>query len=150
CLTRSSDCIYSVRIEADFVASPRRGMPGKADFQRDTAIVRATRLCDLGAVLADRGLTLITWSDDCNMAGLVVVVILVCRNHQPTLVRVPLRFSRGSDRLPTALRTVLFEPVVLRVGQQHLRMLGWSQNVYAERACGCGYKSAAMCVFSRR
>ncbi len=94
-----------MRVVANLAAAPGRRMSAEPRLQAGTAIVRPTGLCDLRTLGAYGRFAFVRGSYDSDVTRLVVVVIAVGRNHQPTLVRLRLRGNRaghwvGTERPP--------------------------------------------------
>jgi hypothetical protein len=78
------------------------------------------------------------------------MVIAVCRHHEPTAIRVCLSCVRVFQRAPSVRVTGFRQPVVLGVGEQHLPMFRWPQDVDPELLRGSGHERAAVRVLAFR
>jgi len=125
-------CLHNMRIVLNFVARPCGWMPAKAGSQTDAAIVGGASLRDLRALLVEKARVLITWTNDRDVARSVVVMISISCHDEPTLIRIVLCGSRVGEACPTSRRTFSGEPIVLRVSQQNLPVIGRPQYIDAD------------------
>src|SRR5262245_59999223 len=123
-------------------------MAGETLPEARAPVVRAAGLGDLRTFGLARRSALDARPDDGDVSWLAVVLVPIGGHDQQRVVGQGLGLEAVAHRAPSLLRTDALQPVVLRVGQQRLRVLGWAQDVDPEMLGRRGDERAAMRVFA--
>src|SRR3984885_5358898 len=125
-------------------------MAREAVAQTDRRLVDRAGLDYVGTFGGDLFRGLIARAHDGDVAGPIVVVIVVAREAEKAASGGGLRFVGSGELAPAVGGSLLGKPFVLRIGQKLLAMRRRPQDIDAESLGRSGGEGAAMGMFARR
>ena len=131
------------------LVAPGSRVAGKAAFQADRPAVRRAGLDDIWPLGGKNRGGFCARPDNGDMAGFVVVVVVIGGHHEFAGIGGGLRLDRPRQGLPSRLLTLIgLQPFVLGVRQQYLTMLGGPKNIDAKTLGHGRGKGTAMSVLA--